>query len=73
MPIPIRARLLSAGRRMTDPSDIRQRARMIRRKNRIMLFVLLGFVVSVIAYSAFHIRSEMNMSTPAAGAAETGK
>ncbi|WP_192800825.1 hypothetical protein [Brucella tritici] len=58
---------------MTDPSDVRQRARMIRRKNRVMLFVLLGFVVSVIAYSAFHIRSEMKMSTPAAAAAETGK
>lgn len=46
---------------------------MIRRKNRIMLFVLLGFVVSVIAYSAFHIRSEMKTSTPSAAAAETGK
>jgi len=52
---------------MTD-SDVNQhRARRLRRKNWIMLFVLLGFAVTVTAYSALHIRSEMNMSASANG------
>jgi len=38
-----------------------------------MLLALLGFAVFVTAYSAFHIRSEMNVSAPAAGPAEAGK
>ena len=58
---------------MTD-SDVNQhRARRLRRKNWIMLFVLLGFAVTVTAYSALHIRSEMNMSALAKGSAEAGK
>lgn len=56
---------------MTDSDDNQQRARRLQRKNWIMLLVLVGFVVSVTAYSALHIRSEMNMSAPAAGTSAT--
>lgn len=58
---------------MTDSDDNQQRVRKLRRKNWIVLFVLLGFAVSVTAYSALHIRSEMRMSVPASGAAAIGK
>lgn len=58
---------------MTDSVHDKDRTHSVRRKNWLMLFVLLGFVVSLTAYSALHIRSEMNTSAVPAGATETGK
>ncbi|MCQ4633412.1 hypothetical protein GB927_025455 [Shinella sp. CPCC 100929] len=58
---------------MTDPIHDKDRTHTVRRKNWLMLFVLLGFVVFVTAYSALHIRSEVNTSAVPAGATETGK
>lgn len=48
---------------MTDSGD-QHRARRLQRKNWIMLLVLVGFAVSVTAYTFIHILSEMNMTAP---------
>jgi cell division protein FtsB len=53
-----------ASNRTTDAA----RQHRVRRRNRITLLILSSFVLVVTAYSALHIRGEIEMSTPTGAA-----